>query len=201
MSQILLPLAHRGGDGDAEFLVSASNMAAVAALERWPDWPGHCLVLVGPAGCGKSHLAVLAGSRAAALQVVEDADRVPLDEAALFHAWNAAQAGGPDLLLTARVPPARWPLRLPDLRSRLLSAQLAELADPDDELLVELIGRSFQRRGIIVSPLVINYMVQRIERSHAAALDAVARTDALAAAQKRPITVQLVREAIGEGRR
>src|SRR3954469_8701348 len=39
------------------FIRGASNTDAVAALDAWPKWPGGALVLVGPEGVGKTHLA------------------------------------------------------------------------------------------------------------------------------------------------
>ncbi|MGZ8370082.1 MAG: chromosomal replication initiator DnaA, partial [Caulobacteraceae bacterium] len=39
------------------FIVSPSNAEAVRAVDAWPDWPGGCLVLSGPEGVGKTHLA------------------------------------------------------------------------------------------------------------------------------------------------
>ena len=43
--------------GREDFLVAPCNEAAVAWLDRWPDWPGPALVIHGPPGSGKSHLA------------------------------------------------------------------------------------------------------------------------------------------------
>ena len=42
--------------GREDFLVSPSNADAVAWIDRWPDWPGPALVIVGPPGSGKTHL-------------------------------------------------------------------------------------------------------------------------------------------------
>ena len=41
------------------------------------------------------------------------------DEATLLHLLNATAEARLPVLLAARTPPARWPVRLPDLASRL----------------------------------------------------------------------------------
>jgi hypothetical protein len=56
-------------------------------------------------------------------------------EVALFHLYNAVRARGDTLLLTARTPPARWPLVLPDLASRLGALPAIAVAEPDDALM------------------------------------------------------------------
>lgn len=200
MSQFALPLEYRSADGEADFYISEANADAVAMLDRWPDWPARTLVLVGPEGAGKSHLLRLFGLRwGEAVAIFDDADAPGRDEAAMFHAWNAAQAGGAGLLLAARTPPAAWNIDLPDLRSRLATAALAGIDAPDDALLAEIVAKAFRARGLLVSPIVINYMISRIERSFAAAASAVAAIDAAALAGQRSVTVPLVRSALRIG--
>ncbi|MEA3537722.1 MAG: hypothetical protein U9R73_01180 [Pseudomonadota bacterium] len=200
MSQFALPLEYRSADGEADFYISEANAAAVAMLDRWPDWPSHTLIVVGPEGSGKSHLLRLFARRhPGAVRVFDDADASGHDETAMFHAWNAAQAGGPALLVAARTPSGEWNVRLPDLASRLGAAGIVHIDAPDDALLAEIIAKSFRERGLRVSPIVIEYMVQRIERSFAAAASAVAALDAAALAGQRAVTVPLVREALRFG--
>ncbi|WP_339708623.1 chromosomal replication initiator DnaA [uncultured Sphingosinicella sp.] len=200
MSQFALPLEYRSADGEADFYISEANAAAVAMLDRWPDWPSHTLIVVGPEGSGKSHLLRLfAGRYPGAVHIFDDADAAGRDEDAMFHAWNAAQANGPALLVAARTPPGEWRVRLPDLASRLGAAGIIHIDAPDDALLAEIVAKSFRERGLRVSPIVIEYMIQRIERSFAAAASAVAAIDAAALAGQRAVTVPLVREALRLG--
>ena len=123
--------------GREDFLVAPCNEAAVAWLDRWPDWPGPALVIHGPPGSGKSHLAevwrrrsgaeIVPAARLAEAEpdgggapaLVIDGLGGPLDERALLHTYNAIAERDGHLLLTASAPPARWPLALPDLASRL----------------------------------------------------------------------------------
>ena len=215
MAQLPLDLAHRPALGRDDFLVAPANAEAVAWLDRWPHWPAPALVLTGPAGSGKSHLAqvfaarseapVLAGpdlsvprlpellgdARAA---IVEDAQSAP--EAALFHLYNLLAERRGHLLLPAREPPARWAIVLADLRSRLLAAPVVALQPPDDALLAALLVKLFADRQVAVGAEVLAYLVPRLERSFDAAARVVAALDRAALAAHRPVTVPLAREVL-----
>ncbi len=212
--QRVFDLGARPAFGRDDFLVAPCNEAAVAWLDRWPDWPGPALVVHGPPGSGKSHLAqvwrarsgaeavaasALAGDAPDAFRealVVEDVGRGPLDERALLHRYNRAHERGGHLLLTAESPPVRWPLALPDLASRLRLAPAAALGMPDDALLGALVVKLFADRQMAVAPEVPAYLVPRIERRFDALADLVDALDRAALAENRPVTVPLARAVL-----
>jgi len=209
--QIPLALPHRTAYGRDSFIVSASNRDAVAFIDQWPHWPSPFVVLSGPAGSGKTHLAhVWRGRSRAALVVaarlreaadalaegghclvVDDvlADRPP--EHALFHAINAVREGGGSLLMAARLPASRWTVALPDLASRLRLATPVAIAMPDEALMRQVLVKLFADRQLLVDRIVIDYMLVRMPRSFEAARSLVARLDRQALAEGRPITRQL----------
>lgn len=209
--QLGLALPHQPQMTRADFLVGASNEAAVALIDRFPAWPNRNLLLIGPAGSGKSHLGriwrEIAGARAiraAALReaeiepslaegrlLVEDLHEPDLDEAVLFHLLNRARERSAFLMLTSRVPPHELAVALPDLVSRLRLALPVELPLPDDELLRRVLVKLFADRQLRVDPSLIDYLARRIERSYDAANRVVAALDAAALAAGRPITRQL----------
>ena len=106
------------------------------------------------------------------------------------------RSGARHLLLTALVPPARWPLALPDLVSRLRVAPAVALGLPDDALLAALMLKLFADRQIAVLPEVPAYVVPRIERTFEAVANLVERLDRAALAEGRPVTVPLVRTVL-----
>ncbi|MFD0934247.1 hypothetical protein ACFQ12_03490, partial [Methylobacterium trifolii] len=133
-----LPIDPRYGRED--FLVGPANEAAYGLIESWPDWPDTVLVLTGPSGSGKSHLASIWATRAHAWTVpaaevtagsvthlvsngalvIEDVDRAAgRDEAALFHLLNLARERRSPVLLTSGAGIDRLELATADLRSRL----------------------------------------------------------------------------------
>ena len=210
--------------GREDFLVAPCNEAAVAWLDRWPDWPGPALVIHGPPGSGKTHLAEVwrrrsgaevveaaslakiadasattqaapGGGQAAAALVMDGLDE-RIDERALLHTYNSVAERGGHLLLTALAPPARWPLTLPDLVSRLRVAPAVAIGPPDDALLAALMLKLFADRQIAVAPEVPAYVVPRIERTFEAVASLVDRLDRAALVEGRPVTVPLVRAVL-----
>jgi len=217
-----LPLAfeHHPSLTGEDFLVVESNRDAVGWLDRWPDWPTPALVIYGPAGCGKTHLAdaflTRSGGRRLSVPdlsadeprdliedvpvcVIEDAERF-LEaglEGALLHLYNALKEAGGHLLLTSRRPPARWQVQLPDLRSRLNAATAVAIGAPDDTLMEAVVVKLFADRQLRVGPDVVAFMLARMERSFDAARELVGRIDAAALKTRRKITPRLVREVFG----
>lgn len=55
--QLSLDLECHPALGQEDFLVASCNEQAVAWLDRWSDWGAPGLVIHGPAGCDKTHLA------------------------------------------------------------------------------------------------------------------------------------------------
>lgn len=198
----------------ADFFVAPSNALALQVVEDWRNWPGRKLLLIGPEGSGKTHLArvwaEMAGALilpAAALRTldpadlaatpvaVEDADRLEGAEAELFHLHNLVTQGA-SLLMTAQRPPRDWGLRLPDLISRLQATPIARLEAPDDALLSAVLVKLFADRQVAVPATLIPYLVSRMPRSVGAARALVAALDAAALAGGRPITRALAAEVL-----
>ncbi|MFD2180929.1 chromosomal replication initiator DnaA [Rhodoplanes azumiensis] len=214
--QLALGLEHPESFSRDDFLESPSNAAALALVDRWPDWPARGLVLAGPAGAGKSHLAAIwaerAGARllpAAALTeagvpdalsagalVIEDVTPA-VDAVALFHLLNLARAQGAFLLLTVATPPAGWTLRLPDLHSRLRAMPVVQIAAPDAALLRAVLVKLFADRQLAVDEGLLTYVERRIERSLATARAVVAALDQEGLRRKRPVTRALAVEVLG----
>ncbi|MCZ6720812.1 MAG: DNA replication protein [Proteobacteria bacterium] len=214
--QIALPLSPRPAFEREDFLVAPSNREAVAWVERWPDWPGRTLAIHGPPASGKSHLAhvwrALSGASictaaglaertpdaffgGASRWVVEEAERVG-DERRLLHLLNLVREVGGSLLLLSLMPPAQWPVALPDLASRLKALPAVGLGPPDDALLAALLVKQFADRQLQVQEEVIPYCLARMERSFAAARRLVQALDEASLAARRPVTVPLARRLL-----
>ncbi|SNZ08032.1 HdaA/DnaA family protein [Cohaesibacter gelatinilyticus] len=222
--QMPLDLPHDEALGRDDFLSGPANANALALIDQWPNWPSYWVLLAGPVGAGKSHLARIwqeaSNARIITLDelnnsdpttlisggavVVEDADGAERDDTALFHLLNAAKEAGAYVLITARTWPESWGVALPDLASRLRLTTPVELNEPDETLLRVVLVKLFADRQLMVDPPVIDYIVLRMERSLAAALTLVEALDREAMAQSRSITrpfaADILRRMEGEGR-
>ncbi|MGB3502171.1 MAG: DnaA regulatory inactivator HdaA [Mesorhizobium sp.] len=215
-SQLPLDLGRNSGQSRDELVMALANRAAIDLIDRWPGWPAPVVVLAGPAGSGKSHIArvwadvsgaveadasnidqSLFGRAASGTPLLIDGVGQGVDETGLFHLINAVRQGGGQLLLTSRLFPAAWGVSLQDLQSRLRAATIVEIAEPDDFLLSAVMTKLFSDRQVKVEPHVIGYIANRIERSLSTAMSVVDRLDAAALARGARISRALAAEVIG----
>ncbi len=210
--QLALALDHAESYAREDFLPGPGNEAALKLIESWPDWPATAVVLVGPEGSGKSHLASIwaaaAGARliagralsqngllaalATGALVVEEA--AGADERALFHLINLAREEEAYLLFTARSAPSIWSVAIADLGSRLRALPVITLQPPDDAMLNGVIIKLAADRQLALDDSVVRYLSSHIERSFSAARAAVITLDNEALRQGRAPTRALAAE-------
>ena len=212
--QLPLVFNHHSASSRDDLLVSDRLAAAVAIVDAWPHWPAPVVILTGPQGSGKSHLAEIWRQQSGAKDIVptsgsdasmlaglgpvlfEDADRAGFDEVELFHVINSVKQNGQSLLMTSRTWPLSWNVQLPDLRSRLKAATLVEIGEPDEILLSQVIVKLFADRQLAIDERIVDYIVQRMERSLATAQEVVEQLDQLALARRSKISRTLAAEVL-----
>ena len=222
--QLPLEIPHRPALGKEDFLIAPCNKEAVNLIDSWPNWSFFAACIYGAEGCGKTHLANVFSNRVSLLTnypyklpcvkasnlkletvhelfaqnkclIVENLN-TEINEEAMFHLYNLYRNEGGNILFTSNTAPARMPFKLKDLQSRLNILPSIEIKTPDDELLSALLIKLFMDRQIIVSPDIINYLLNNMQRSFAYARKIVSEIDNISLAKKRAITIPLVKEAI-----
>lgn len=214
--QLVMPFGPVVSYQAEDFIRGGANAAALDLMERWPNWPYSLVVLHGPKGCGKTHLAHVFAQRARATFIApERIGRVPADqlltgnhcwvvdgleqvrgEAALAQFINHARARGDYVLMTAQRAPSQLSFSLNDLRSRLNALPEVALGMPDDALLTGVLAKAFADRQLRVAAEVLQYAVARLERSFEAVQDFVATVDERSLASGRAVTLPLVRSVL-----
>lgn len=200
--QLPLPFCHQPAYDEADFIPDASNATALAWLQRTRDWPDGRLLLWGAPGCGKSHLLNIwvASTGADLLQIstppglpprassngmaIDDAERIAAmrdtsgeNETTLLHLLNTARDAACPVLLTARTPPSRWTIRLPDLSSRLRAITAVEIGPAGPDLLQALLVRLLADRQLRIARDLQNWLLQHLARTPAALREAVSRLE------------------------
>ena len=202
--QIPLDLAHQPDLGAQSFQYASSNAEARIALAK-TDWANNTLAVVGPKGCGKTHLGHIWAEERHATSLngndifspkkewrgrplwIDNAQGA--DEFTLFTLINLAISGDiTALLLTDIEPPAQWNVQIPDLHSRLRNIQIARIEEPDDKLLTGIMLKIFNDRGLKVSDSLIAYLLTNTERSVGALRNLIAELDQAAAVEKVNVT-------------
>ena len=218
--QLTLDLGHKPALGRADFLVTPAHALAMTVLDQPETWPQGRMLLLGPDGSGKTHLATIWAAETGAMRigasalrpdmvdllasedgavVIEDAHRVAFSagaEQALFHLWNLCAARGCWLLLTARKPPRDWDLSLPDLRSRMSAMPVTRIEAPDEALLAAVLVKLLADRQLSPPPGLIDWLVPRMDRDLGLARRLVAALDDATMAERRGLTRPLAAELL-----
>ena len=213
--QLSLPIFPGPCFAEADFREAPSNADALAWLRRTADWPNHRLALWRETGRGKTHLLHIWAARTGCALLwsgpdlsglpdlpeagiaLDDADAFA-DERSLLHLLNLAGEARLPVLLAARAAPSRWPVRLPDLASRLRAITATEIGPPEDSLLRALLARLLAERQLRLPEAVQEWLVVRLPRSAAALRDAVERLDAASLDQHRNITVPFAAQVLAD---
>jgi chromosomal replication initiation ATPase DnaA len=211
---LALALPHAESFTRDNFLEGPANAAGLALVDSWPDWPNRIMLLLGPEGSGKSHLAAIwaeqsgarstsahmltaaevPGALATGALVIEDLKSSDIDERAVFHLLNLAREEEAFVLITARTAPAEIELR--DLRSRLRAIPTMQLLPPDDHLFRALIVKFCADRQLAVDENIVGYLANRLERSYAAVRRTLDLLDTEALRLGRPVTRALAAELL-----
>jgi len=218
-TQLTLEFEHRAALGYEDFLVTDANNKAVYCLDTWQQWPGGMLLIIGPLGCGKSHLSAVfsqaTGAKLISDQELDDSKGIDCAsdfsvfencdqgltvnrEEALLHLFNSVKEQNSRLLLTAKTPPSRWNIELKDLSSRMNTVTQIVIKEPDDALMTALLVKLFADRQLKIDAPIINYIIKRIERSFDAARTLVEYIDLKAMQSHRSLSVQFVGKMMRE---
>jgi DnaA family protein len=222
LRQLILDLAWDPLPPFAGFL--PGDNAAVVAQLRQQTWPGAPVYLWGPAGCGKTQLLHELQARAheaglaaqwfdadsitpweladdAALVLLDGVDQFdPAQQHAAFTLFvEAATRPGVQFASAGRLPPVDLAVR-EDLRTRLGWGPVhavQPLAESDTR---DALHQEARRRGIVLGDEVLDYVLARFARDLKSLMHLLHRLDGFALAEKRAVTVPLLKRMLDEER-
>jgi DnaA family protein len=222
MKQIPLPIGVHGGEPEQSFgnFLAGANGPAIAHLAGLSPAAAP-VYLWGAAGTGKTHLlnafvASLAshGARTGsfgaahplpwthdtdwAAVVIDDCDALDADQQrAAFALFVEAATHGTAIVAAGRLPPVDLPLR-EDLRSRFGWGHVFALQPLSEAETRSALRREADRRGVFLSDDVMGYLLTRFARDLKHLLRLLDRLDEFSLANKRAVTVPLLKQMLAE---
>lgn len=196
---------------------NAQARAHLAALAM----PSPPVYLWGAAGSGKTHLlralahrCQLAGQALAefgpglatpwkfdpdvSLIMIDDCDDLDVEQQhAAFALFVEATSHAVQVVAAGRLPPVDLPLR-DDLRSRLGWGHVFALQPLDETETRDALRQEAERRGIVLSGEVMDYLLTRFPRDLVHLMTLLDRLDEFALSKARSVSVPLVRQMLAE---
>ena len=207
--QLTIPFKFEPEFYDDDFIICQSNVDAHRAIYNTELWPSKRLMIIGDNGSGKSHLvniwaklhnAVVVNSTNIKEQnidiqqaiAIENIDKISEDNL-LFHILNSASANSIPILMTCR---RLREFKLEDLKSRINACYKVIIKDPSSDLLKVILMKSLLDRQLKVNNEVLEYIMNRMERSFSYVKILVNQLDEASAIEKCNITIPFVRKII-----
>lgn len=210
-------LTFRGNDSyqPDDYCVTDTNSLAWQIVNTPEQWSSHCAFLTAPAYGGKTHLAhifahntkgdLLAGAELKEFPniiegthiCVDDVDQIE-DPELLFHLFNKTKEEQTRLFLTSSVLVSDFPHQLPDLTSRLKSAHLLTILEPDERLIRGIFMKRFADLQWRVKPDVLDYLLLRIPRTYEAIAQIIEHLIPAVEENHRNITLPVLRSVLEE---
>jgi DnaA family protein len=130
------------------------------------------------------------------LVCLDDLDVIAGDleaERAVFSVFERCKASNGRLLVSATTPPKQMGFVLPDLVSRLASADVFALAEMNDDLRVQAVHLRAQQLGLKIPQESLDYLISRLPRDNASLFGFIETLDKASLQQKRRITIPFLK--------
>ena len=205
LNQLLLDFDIKTNFNDHDYYVSVSNYFAFNLIENWPKWEKKILNISGEKFSGKTHLANIFKLKSSALflkeneisndifkkiklyeSIIIDGFSNKVDENMIYSIFNLVDQDSKYLLINSEIPLSEINFKLPDLISRSRNLLQAKINPPDDELIFAIILKNFSDRQIKLEKQIIEFIVNRIERSYSKISEFIYKVDELSLKKKKP---------------
>ena len=215
LNQLLLDFDHNIEFNEHDYYVSSSNYLAFTLIQNWPKWERKILNISGDTFSGKTHLAKIFQDKSNALYlghsdineeilkkiklydsiVIDDFEKIK-NENLLYSLFNTIYQDNKYLLILSNKTISKINYSLDDLNSRAKNCILAQIKNPDDELIFAIIVKCFSDRQIKLEKKLLEFVIKRIDRSYGKIYEFIYKVDELSLKKKKPINLTTIKEII-----
>ena len=215
LNQLLLNFNFKKSFNDHDYYVSDSNYFAFNLIDKWPKWEKRILNIHGEKFSGKTHLSKIFQLKSSAIylnekeinneifkkiklyeSIIIDEFSNKIEENLIYSIFNLVDQDNKYLLINTETPLSEIKFKLPDLVSRSKNSLQAKIEPPDDELIFALILKNFSDRQIKLEKQIIEFIVNRIERSYRKISEFIYKVDELSLKKKKPININTIKEIL-----
>ena len=215
LNQLLINFNQKQNFNYDDFYVSKSNFFAFQLIESWPKWEKNIVNIHGEKYCGKTHLSNIFIKKFNAKKVLEkDFNSHTLkelkiyeniiledfenktDEKLIYSLFNLIDQDNKFLIINSNISITEMSFKLNDLKSRVKNCILAEIENPDDDLIFALIIKYFSDKQITIEKRLIEYIVKRIHRSYRKIFEFIYKVDEISLKKKKPIDFKTIKNLI-----
>ena len=215
LNQLLFKLDHKKNFNEHDFYVSKSNFYAYNIIDKWPKWEKKILNIFGEKFSGKTHLANIFKFKTNALlinaskideeifkkiklfeNIIIDDFEKNYDEKLIYSIFNLADQDNKYMLINSLIPINEIEFKLPDMISRSKNCLSAKIESPDDDLIFAIILKNFSDRQIKIEKKIIEFIINRIDRSYSKIYEFIYKIDELSLKKKKPINLKTIKEIL-----
>ena len=215
LNQLLLDFDIKKNFNDHDYYVSDSNYFAFNLIDKWPKWEKRILNISGERFSGKTHLANIFKSKTSALflsenqindnifkkiklheSIIVDGFSNNIDEKLIYSILNLVDQDSKYLLINSETPLGEINFELPDLASRSKNLLHAKIESPNDDLIFAIILKNFSDRQIKLEKRIIEFIINRIDRSYRKISEFIYKIDELSLKKKKPINFKTIKEIL-----
>lgn len=215
LNQLLLNFNFKKSFNDHDYYVSDSNYFAFNIIDKWPKWEKKILNISGEKFSGKTHLANIFKLKSSALFLNEkeinndvfkkiklyeciiiDEFSNRIDENLIYSIFNLVDQDSKYLLINSETPLGEIKFKLPDLVSRSKNLLYSKINPPNDELIYAIILKNFSDRQIKLEKKIIEFIINRIDRSYSKIYEFIYKIDELSLKKKKPINLKTIKEIL-----
>jgi len=215
LNQLLLDFDIKRTFNNHDYYVSDNNYFAFNLIDKWPKWEKKILNISGEKFSGKTHLANIFKSKSSALllneneinndvfkkiklyeSIIVDGFSNKIDENLTYSIFNLVDQDSKYLLINSETPLNEINFELPDLVSRSRNLLHAKINPPDDELIFAIILKNFSDRQIKLEKKIIEFIINRIDRSYSKISEFIYKVDELSLKKKKPINLKTIKEIL-----